>query len=363
MLKNDLRLVFWELTSRCNLNCRHCRAEASHDTEISEHDTESMLKAAEDIRSAGDPVLILTGGEPLMRSDFFEIAERCTKVFSRAALASNGTLINSDSAEKLTAAGIKRVSISLDGSDASTHDQFRGQSGSFDAALRGYNALKKTGMSLQINTTVTRHNYRQLDNLLDLAQTLGADAFHLFILVPVGCGVEIRSEDRLNAEEIELCLKRLHEKSEVLRGKLHIKATCAPQYYRIMQESGSLKTTVCPEHKGHHSGMHAVTRGCLAGTSVCFVSHKGDIQPCGYLPVKAGNIFGRSFVDTWQDSGIFKDLRDVENLEGSCGLCNYKTVCMGCRARAYAETGSYLATDPDCIFSRKGQISEKLQEL
>lgn len=344
---NRLRLVFWELTARCNLKCRHCRAEAKDAFDPDELSTDEILQAAADIRKAADPIIVLTGGEPLVRDDFFDIATACSKQFTRVAMATNGTLIDDETARRVVDAGIQRVSISLDGALAKTHDEFRGLLGSFDDALRGFDALKRVGLSLQVNVTVTRHNDTEVEELLDLVISRGADAFHVFMLVPVGCGAQMTDDQRLSAERTEEVLKWLFEKSLELRDRLHIKATCAPQYFRIMREVSRQKGISMPT--GGH-GMQAVTRGCLAGSGVCFISRTGDVQPCGYLPLRVGNVRERKLSEIWRDSDVFAALRDPERLTGKCGVCGYRKVCQGCRARAYALEGDYLAAEPDCPF-------------
>lgn len=346
-----LRLVFWELTPRCNLQCRHCRAGRADAAGPAELDREALLYVAESIRTAGDPILILTGGEPLLREDFFAVAGRCAQLFSRVALATNGTLVGPEMARRLVATGLQRVSVSLDGADAPTHDRFRGLPGSFAAAWAGCRALRAAGMSLQINATVTRHNREQLPDLVELALALGADAFHLFVLVPVGCGVEIPAADRLDAAAIETCLQSLHALSQRVRGRLHVKATCAPQYYRILHAAGELEAPRADAGAGH--GLHAVTRGCLAGTGVCFVSHHGEVQPCGYLPLSVGNVRVAPLATLWQSAPLFATLRDPARLQGACGACPHRERCQGCRARAYAETGDCLGPDPDCAFAAR----------
>ncbi len=345
MVDNTIRLVFWELTARCNLRCVHCRAEAQEDFASGELSTDEIIKVAHDVREAGDPIVILTGGEPLVRPDFFEIAGECTRLFTRVALATNGTLIDDPLAARIVNTGIQRVSISLDGARAETHDAFRGMRGSFDEALAGFDALKRAGASVQVNVTITRHNDAEIDNLLQLCLDRGADAFHIFMLVPVGCGAQISDDVRLSREEFESRLVWLFEKSVELADRIHIKATCAPQYFRIMREVSRRKGIAMPE-AGH--GMHATTRGCLAGSAVCFISRIGDVQPCGYLPIRIGNVRETSFGNIWRESEDFAALRDPNKLTGKCGVCGYRTVCMGCRARAYAESGDYLAEEPDC---------------
>jgi radical SAM protein with 4Fe4S-binding SPASM domain len=345
---DELRLVFWELTARCNLKCQHCRAEAQADFVAGELTTAELIQVARDIRDAGDPILILTGGEPLVRPDFFEIAAACTKLFTRVALATNGTLIEDDLARRIVATGIQRVSISLDGAQPATHDRFRGLPGSFAAALRGFDTLKRAGASLQVNVTVTRHNEGELAELLDLILARGADAFHVFMLVPVGCGAVIGDDVRLPPERAEAVLRWLFERSTELRGRVHVKATCAPQYYRILHDVSRERHLAKPA--APHRGMEAMTRGCLAGSAVCFISRTGDVQPCGYLPLCAGNVRNQKLGDLWRHSELFAALRDPARLHGKCGACGYRRLCQGCRARAYAESGDFLGAEPDCPY-------------
>ncbi|MHB0938203.1 MAG: radical SAM protein [Armatimonadota bacterium] len=347
MSQNALRLVFWELTARCNLKCRHCRAEAMEEFAAGELTIDELLRVADGIREEADPIIVLTGGEPLAREDFFTLAEHCSKIFTRVAMATNGTLVDETMAKRIVDAGIQRVSISLDGSSPATHDAFRGLPGSFDAALRGFDALKRQGMSLQANVTVTRHNKDEVDDILQLMLDRGADAFHVFMLVPVGCGAEIDESVRLSPRETEEKLEWLFEKSIELRGRMHLKATCAPMYFRIMREVSKRKGIPMPE-AGH--GMHAATRGCLAGSGVCFISRIGEVQPCGYLPVVVGNVREKKLGEIWRESETFGALRDPNLLTGKCGACGYRFVCQGCRARAYAYTGDIQAEEPDCPY-------------
>jgi radical SAM protein with 4Fe4S-binding SPASM domain len=347
----DLRLVFWELTARCNLRCQHCRAEARDEAAIGELSTAEVLRVAEDIRAAGDPIVVLTGGEPLARQDLFEIAAACRGLFSRVALATNGTLVDDTVARRIAAVGIQRVSISLDGAKAATHDAFRGQPGCFTAALRGMEALKRAGVSLQTNVTVTRHNDTELPEMLDFALDFGVDALHVFMLVPVGCGAEISEDKRLSPARFEEVLRWLAAKTMEMRGRLQIKATCAPQYYRILREMARDQgLDPAAMGGGHPGGMHAFTRGCLAGSGVCFISRTGDVQPCGYLPICVGNVRRQKLADLWRESGVFTALRDARRLKGKCGACGYRVLCQGCRARAYAVSGDYLDAEPDCPY-------------
>lgn len=343
------RLVFWELTTGCNLRCIHCRASA---TELMSPDdlTYAECTAIIDQLAEFAPfILVLSGGEPLWRRDVFDIAKYARDRRIRVALATNGTLIDEAMAQRIADAGIERVSISLDGADPVTHDTFRGHKGAFAAAVKGIELLQELGVSTQINTTVSRHNAHELPRILKLAEELGVQAFHMFLLVPVGCGLTIQDEQAIQGEEAEEILEWFYEQSLV--SKLELKATCAPHYYRIMRQrraearrAGEKVPELAKE------GMHAVTKGCLAGTAVCFISHQGEVFPCGYLPVSAGSLRETPFREIWEKAEIFQDLRDTERLEGKCGICEFKNVCMGCRARAYGMTGDYLAEEPFCVY-------------
>lgn len=342
--KNELRLVFWELTRRCNLKCVHCRAEAD-EIRREELSADEILKTIHDIAGFAKPILVLTGGEPLYRNDIFEIARNAAERKLRVALATNGTLIDDEAAIKIRDAGIARVSISIDGPDAATHDDFRGIAGCFEDALRGARCLAKAGVEFQFNTTITKRNVAKFERVVSFAQEFGAKALHVFMLVPVGCGAEIADSDMLSAEEYEKVLNRLYELSR--DTGFEVKATCAPHYYRIIRQRAreeGRKITF------ETDGLSAVTRGCLAGTGVCFISHKGDVQPCGYLPLVAGNIRQTPLKEIWETSELFLGLRDFAKLTGKCGACEYVAFCGGCRARAYFATGSPFDEEPYCHY-------------
>src|SRR6516162_3509251 len=228
------RLIFWEVTKGCNLRCIHCRATATELMSPADLPTATARDIISQIARFGNPILVLSGGEPLYRPDIFELAEYGTSLGLRVALATNGTLVTRDVAEKIRHAGIKRVSISLDGSDAATHDSFRGIPGAFDAAVYGMRNLQDVGVSVQINTTIARHNAHQLPAVLDLARRLGADALHTFLLVPVGCGVDIAEEQMVPPDEYERMLNWFYDQS--LSGDIELKATCAPHYFRVLRQ-------------------------------------------------------------------------------------------------------------------------------
>ncbi len=339
------RLIFWELTKRCNLRCAHCRAEADESVFRGELSTVQVKRVLDDIASFAKPIMVLTGGEPLYRDDIFEIARHAAASSLPVALATNGTMIDERIAREIRGAGIRRVSISIDGAAAPSHDGFRGIPGSFDRALNGARHMRAQGIEFQFNTTVTRRNVDEIEGVLRLAEETGAKALHLFMLVPVGCGVEIAETDMLSREKYEEVLLWFYKKSR--ETSLEFKATCAPHYYRIIrQEAKKEGRAVSVETHG----MAAMTRGCLAGSGVCFISHRGEVQPCGYLPSVAGNVLETPFRDIWEHAPLFRDLRDLENLKGKCGLCEYRAFCAGCRARAYYATGDCFDEEPYCVY-------------
>jgi len=228
------RLIFWEVTKGCNLRCIHCRASATELSSSSDLSTATALGIIDQIAAAGNPILVLSGGEPLYRSDIFQLARYGSDRGLRVALATNGTLVTREVARMIVDSGVRRVSISLDGADALTHDSFRGIPGAFDAAVQALRNLKALGMSVQINMTIARHNARQLPEVLELAKRLGADALHTFLLVPVGCGVDIAAEQMVAPEDYEKMLNWFYDRS--LEGGIELKATCAPHYFRVVRQ-------------------------------------------------------------------------------------------------------------------------------
>jgi len=342
----ELRLVFWETTAGCNLECLHCRRlDVAREMMRNDLTTEEAFHLVDQIAEVGNPILVLSGGEPLIRPDILEIARHGQTRGLTVSLGTNGTLITSKLARAIQAAGIARVAVSLDGARAETHDQFRRQLGSFHRALEGIGYLRWAGVPVQINTTVARHNEAELEAIHDLAVDLGAVALHAFLLVPVGCGVQIAEDQMLSPEGYEAVLHRFYDLAQ--RGRLQCKATCAPHYYRVVRQRAAAEGRhVVPARHG----MAAMTKGCLAGSAVCFVSHKGEVFPCGYLPVEAGNVRLASFGSIWRLSPVFASLRDPDCLDGKCGACEFVNICSGCRARAYYATGDYLAEEPFCVY-------------
>jgi len=339
-----LRLVAWETTRNCNLNCVHCRAAATRGPYGGELDTPSALRLLDQIAAVGRPIVILTGGEPLLRPDIFDIARYGTDLGLRMVMAPNGTLITESTARRMVETGIKRISISLDGASREKHDRFRGVEGAFDSALRGIEMAKKAGLEFQINTTITRTNLAEIPRIQQLAVELGAVAHHIFLLVPTGRGKYIIDQE-ITAEEYEQTLNWFYDQRD--KTPLQLKATCAPHYYRILRQRARAEgKTVTP--KTH--GLDAMTRGCLGGVGFCFISHRGIVQPCGFLNVEAGDVNRTSFAEIWNHSETFQSLRRYDDLKGKCGLCEYNKFCGGCRARAFEATGDIMAQEPLCSY-------------
>jgi AdoMet-dependent heme synthase len=356
---NVPRLIFWELTQGCNLACKHCRAEATVERAPDELSTAECKAVIDDITRDYKPVLIMTGGEPLYRPDLFELAAYANEKGARVCLASNGVLITAEIAQRIREVGVRRVAISLDGATPEIHDAFRGIPGSWEGALRGARNVMDAGIEVQFNITVAQHNKEQIPAIVKLAEAHGASAVHLFVLVPVGCGVQIAEREMLPADEVEAMLEWLYSVSET--SAIEVRATCAPQYHRIMRQQGGAGAVQrarasaqasLGDRQGVKPGNRAAgAKGCLAGSGVCFISHTGQVQPCGYLPVKAGNVKEQPFKQIWEESDVFLKLREPDLLGGKCGECEYRVSCGGCRARAfYQYDNDYLAEEPYCDY-------------
>jgi len=306
--------------------------------------TERAKQILDEITLTGKPIIILTGGEPFLRDDIFELANYGTKLGLRMVMATNGTLLTPTLIDEIKESGIKRLSISLDGENAEKHDAFRQVDGAFESSLEGISLLKNADIEFQINTTVTRHNVDSVDKILEMAVDLGAVAHHIFLLVPTG-----RAKDMVDQEIDSQNYEKLLHWFYSMRDKtpLHLKATCSPHYYRILRQEAHKKGE---KINFETYGLDAVTRGCLGGTSFCFISHDGIVQPCGYLELSCGDLKESSFDSVWKESKIFKVLRDFSSYKGKCGRCEYRKFCGGCRARAYESTGDYLEEEPLCVY-------------
>jgi heme b synthase len=330
------RLIAWEVTRSCLLNCKHCRAAARQGAYSGELTFAECRALLDNIASFSRPTIILTGGEPMLRADIYEIAGYAHGLGLPAVMAPCGPLLNDESVAKILRAGIRRISLSLDGATAASHDEFRGIPGAFESVLRGIEAARRGGLEFQINTTVSRHNLAELPAILDLAIRLRAALFNPFLLVPTGRGSELRDQE-LSSEQYEQVLQWLAAQSK--RPDMPIRVTCAPHYQRILRQ---MPGAAAPDARA--------PGGCLGGKAFAFISHRGRVQICGFLDLEAGDLRRENFdfAKIWRTSPLFAAVRDVDSYRGRCGCCEFRKLCGGCRARAHAVTGDYLAEEPFC---------------
>jgi radical SAM protein with 4Fe4S-binding SPASM domain len=372
-------MLFWEATVRCNLACAHCRRLESNDAGVADLSTAQGEALIDQLAELGRPqlqmpVLVFSGGEPLCRRDLFTLMDRARQQGIILALATNGTTISREKAQQIRDSGVARVSVSLDGATTEVHDRMRQIPGAFDRAMAGIRHLYDAGVPFQVNVTLTKQNAHQLEDVYDLARSLGAVAVHIFMLVPVGCGQVLAETDMLSPQQYERIMQDICALEN--RGEIQIKVTCGPHYERVKRQfglppGGSVKAEglgdgsiasgtghrqvaldVAPHHRPQ-------SKGCLAGLGVLFVSHRGDVYPCGYLPVNCGNILEKRLIEIWDSSADLARMRDVAALEGKCGVCEYKQVCGGCRARAFGMTGNYMGEEPFCAYDPRAAAPER----
>jgi radical SAM protein len=338
-------LVLWEVTQACDLACLHCRATAQPARHPLELSTAEGFQLIEQIREFGQPLLVLTGGDPLKRPDLFELIRYGVDRGLRVTLTSSGTpLLTRTAVRQLQKAGLARLAISLDGSAAAIHDRFRGVEGSFVWTLNGIHYAHEAGLPVQVNTTVTRHNVHDLEALSQLLRGLGIVLWSVFFLVPTGRG---RAEDDLSPVEYEAVLHWLYDCAR--SAPFDIKTTAAPQYRRVVLQRRRAEKPPPRQFMGADRVGRAAP-GVNDGKGVCFISHQGEVYPSGFLPLSAGNVRRDSLVDIYRYSPFFQALRDPDRLTGKCGRCEYRKICGGSRARAYAYNGDYLAADPACLY-------------
>lgn len=343
--KFEPKWVAWEITRRCNLKCVHCRS--SSEMVVSQHpdfSTEEAYKIIDDISSYAKPVIVLSGGEPLLRADVFDIAKYGTEKGLRMCLATNGMLVTEEICGKIKASGIRMVSLSLDGSTAKVHDDFRSQKGAFDGVVNAAGLFKKHDIQFLINSSFTKRNQGEIPKVYKLAKALGATAWYMFMIVPTGRGEDIMSE-LISKEDYEELLD-WHYEMEKKEKDILVRPTCAPHYYRVVLQKAKQKGEKFERRTLKFSTGGA--KGCIAGQVIALIDVDGNVLPCSYFPKSAGNVRKQSFKDIWENSELFKELRDFKKYKGRCGSCEYVTVCGGCRARAYAVTGDYLDEEPFC---------------
>lgn len=354
-------IVIWEVTRACALKCLHCRAEAQYRPDPRQLTFEEGKKLIDEIAEMDDPLFVFTGGDPLMRPDLFDLARYAIheKGLPVSMTPSATPRVTFSAVSKAKEVGLSRWAFSLDGSSAEIHDHFRGTPGSFEMTMKGIGYLQQLEIPIQINTTVSRYNLDDLPRIAETVKGMGAVLWSVFFLVPTGRGMV---QDMITPEEHEqvmIWLARLQR--EMPYG---IKATEAPHYRRVFMQQQKLNVDAGAEIAAAPKRKDVLGRspkGVNDGDGFVFISHIGEVYPSGFLPVNCGNVREASLVEIYRNSPILQELRDKSLLKGKCGVCEFKELCGGSRARAYAVTGDYLESDPYCSYIPRGYRSEEPQ--
>jgi len=354
-------IAIWEMTQACDLACVHCRASAQPDRSPLELSTAEGKELIDQIAALNVPVFVLTGGDPIKRPDLFELIEHARSVGVRVSLTPSATpLLTKDVVLRLKEAGVARLAVSMDGASAETHDAFRGMSGSFARTLDAVRWANEVGLAVQINTTFSRRNINEIDNIVALMEQLKITLWSVFFLVPTGRG---KLNDLLNGEEFESVFAKVYSLSRT--SSFDIKTTEAQHYRRyVLQQRVAKRKSGSDAVLPHERAVDAIgraPRGLNDGKGFVFISHKGEIFPSGFLPVSAGSIRKQSLAEIYRESPLFRNLRDTSKLEGKCGSCEFKQICGGSRARAYALTGNPHGEEPCCAYIPKGYVQPVLQ--
>ncbi len=348
--------VAWEVTRACAYACIHCRAEAQPKRDPRELTTDEGFRLIDELVSVGRPILIVTGGDPMMRPDLLDLIRYAAGRGLRVALSPTATkLVTPERLREAREAGVARIQMSLDGSRPEVQDAFRGRPGSFERTLQILDDIRSAGVSLQVGTTVSRYNVDDVDDLDAIARVVGdygAVMWSLFFLVPTGRG---RREDMISPEEHERVFNWLYDISKT--APFDVRTTAAQHYRRVViqrrrQEATSSERGLLVTGAGYSfaDGLGQSNRGVNDGNGFAFISHTGDVCPSGFLPLPGGNVRDKPFAEIYRNSTLFRDLRDYSRLKGKCGVCDFREVCGGSRARAYAVSGDYLESDPYCVY-------------
>ncbi len=344
--------IAWEVTRACAYACVHCRADAMHTPDPNELNTEEALRLIDRLADFGSPILVFTGGDPMMRRDLYQLIAYATQKGLRCSLTPTATALPTTARlEKVREAGIRRIALSLDAPRPEIHDDFRQVKGSWQRTMDILHRAQSIGLSVQVNTTVAKHNVDILDEMIPFLQEVGAVQWSLFFLVPTG---RAQASNMISAEEHERVFNWLYDLSK--NAPFDIKSTAAPMYRRVAierkrAEQGSEKpVTFQGAGFQYADGLNRPTRGVNDGNGFLFISHVGDIQPSGFLPLTAGNVRTDDVIDVYRHSQLFTDLRSPDKIKGRCGICEYRDVCGGQRGRAYGITGDYLESDPACVY-------------
>lgn len=364
-------IAIWETTQACDLVCVHCRASAQPMRSALELSTTEAKRLIDDIAAMEVPVFVLTGGDPLKRPDIFELVQYATDHNVRISLTPSATpLLTRGSVVRLKECGLARLAVSLDGPTAAIHDAFRCVPGSYQWTLDAVRWARDIGLPVQINSTITRHNLATLDDIIALVESLDITLWSVFLLVPIGRASEF---DLISAEEFEQVFDKLYRTSQ--RVLFDINSTEVQHYRRYLlqrrtegrrlSEQPAQTYNRMPQFSQSPVGMdtpdgigHAPC-GINDGKGLVFISHVGEVYPSGFLPLSGGNVRRQSLANIYRNSPLFRKLRDSRNLEGKCGVCEYREICGGSRARAFAITGDMFAEEPCCVYAPKRQTEHQ----
>ncbi|MGP4078808.1 TIGR04053 family radical SAM/SPASM domain-containing protein [Pseudalkalibacillus sp. R45] len=349
-------IVIWEVTRACALKCLHCRAEAQYRRDPRELTLEEGKNLIDQIYEMDNPMLVFTGGDPLMRTDLYDLIEYAVKKGVRVSMTPSATpKVTKKAMEKAKRAGLSRWAFSVDGPNKEIHDHFRGTRGSFDLTMNAIQYLHELELPLQINTVVSKYNIDYLEEMVELVKSLGTVLWSVFFLVPTGRGKNL---DLVSPEQHEEVLHWLYELKD--RVPFDIKTTEAPHYRRVVLQRQKIealdgnngKVTKKPDFLGR------APKGVNDGNGFLFISHIGDVYPSGFLPINCGNIRKKPLSDIYRFHPVFQDLRSPDQYKGKCGVCEFRHVCGGSRARAYGVTGDHMESEPYCTY-----IPERYKQL
>jgi radical SAM protein len=344
-------LVIWEVTQACDLACVHCRASVQSARDSGELTTEQGFRLLDEVKSFGNPLMVFTGGDPLKRPDLYDLIGYSVGLGLRTNITPSATpKLTSEAIDRFKASGVARMAVSLDGPDAAVHNTFRRTKGTFECAMSALHHAREIRLETQVQTTVSRHNKMLLGQIAERVFETGGKMWSLFFLV---ANIQALQSDDLTADEYEEVFETLYELSKY--APFDIKTTEGMHYRRYIaqHQHGPVK----PGENARRVAWRSA--GVGDGKGFVFVSHRGEIYPSGFLPVSGGNVLRDSLVDVYQNSPLFRDLRNPAKREGKCGFCEYQSLCGGSRSRAYAFTGNYLGPDPRCTY--QPQPSELFQ--
>jgi AdoMet-dependent heme synthase len=352
--------IAWEVTRACAFACKHCRADAQHQRDPRELTTAEGYQLIDRLAEFGSPILVFTGGDPMMRRDLFDLIGYATQKGLRCSLTPTATALPTpDRLQRAKEVGIRRIALSLDAPSPETHDEFRQVEGSWKRTMQILHNAKEVGLSVQVNTTVSTFNVNQLPEMVPFIQEVEAVQWSVFFLVPTG---RAQVKYMISSQRHEEVFNWLYELSQ--QAPFDIKATAAPMYRRVAiqrkkAEAGDdQKVTFQGAGFQYADGLHRPTKGVNDGNGFLFISHLGQIMPSGFLPIDCGNVREQDVVEVYRNHPVFVDLRNYEKLKGKCGICDFRDVCGGQRGRAYGVTGDYMETDPACAYEPRIKIQE-----